>query len=82
MTVKQMTFYIKDGDNEPYKVVFKKEKNVVKVSCNCPAASYGLHCKHRMNLLMGSKKDIIDGDLEYMPTFINWISDVEIQTVP
>ncbi|MBS9781602.1 MAG: SWIM zinc finger family protein [Gammaproteobacteria bacterium] len=82
MTMNQITFYVKDGDNEPYKVTFSKKSNIVEVSCSCPAASYGLHCKHRLNLLMGSKKDIIDGDLEYIAEFVDWISNLEIQTVP
>ncbi len=81
MVINQITFYVKDGD-ESHEVVFTRKDNIVEVSCSCPAASYGLHCKHRLNLLMGSKKDIIDGDLEHIPAFVNWISNLEIQTVP
>ncbi|MFZ5738565.1 MAG: hypothetical protein ACOY6K_17010 [Pseudomonadota bacterium] len=40
-----------------YEVTAYREDGRVRMSCQCEAANNGLHCKHRVNLLLGTAKE-------------------------
>lgn len=42
---------------QDYEVVAFREDGAVRMSCECDAASNGMHCKHRINLLTGTPKE-------------------------
>ena len=69
-------FLVKGSAKEPYKVSFAESKShgekIYVAFCTCKAGEMGSVCKHRMNIFKGSKKNIIDGDLEKVELLADW----------
>ncbi|MEY9525103.1 hypothetical protein ACVI1J_004071 [Bradyrhizobium diazoefficiens] len=62
------------GDKD-YEVVAVREGSQVRMGCECDAASNGMHCKHRINLLVGTPKEqkLTSGNPADVETLRQWI---------
>lgn len=72
-------FSVKGSASEPYDVLVKKNGANLSAYCTCPAGSNGMHCKHRISILLGSSKDVVSGNSAEVDEVATWVagSDVE-----
>lgn len=72
-------FSVKGSAKEPYEVVFRLQGVNLSAYCNCPAGKRGLHCKHRIGILLGQSKGIIGDNSDRVSEVAGWVegSDVE-----
>ena len=54
----QYRFHVR-GSSGQYEVTFTKEGDQVMTSCTCQAGEHGLHCKHRIAIIMGDSSNIL-----------------------
>ena len=57
-----LRFEIQGSADEPYVVVIERQANNLRATCDCPAGTNGLHCKHRLRLFKGDSTGIVGGD--------------------
>lgn len=50
------------SSDEIYSVVFKNEKDLISLNCNCKAGLFDTLCKHRLCLIERDYKDVLDKD--------------------
>jgi hypothetical protein len=69
------------GDKD-YEVVAVREGDRVRMSCECEAADNGMHCKHRINLLVGTPKEqkLTSGNPTDVETLRRWIVGTPLET--
>lgn len=57
-------FFIQGSAANPYRVLFWREGNNVKSSCNCQAGKNGLACKHRLGLIDGDITNLVSSSAD------------------
>lgn len=72
-------FRVKGSSTEPYKVVIQLEGQNLTARCDCAAGKNGMHCKHRYNILSGSKKDIVSGNEDEVKEAASWLSGTDVE---
>lgn len=69
------------GDKD-YEVVAVRDGDRVRMSCECEAADNGMHCKHRLNLLVGTPKEqkLTSGNPADVVVLREWIVGTPLET--
>jgi uncharacterized Zn finger protein len=78
--MEQLVFHVQGSSPEPYKVVFTRRINTnLTAHCSCPAGENGLYCKHRLEIIDGNKKAVLNPNLDDIKTLQSWLigSDIE-----
>lgn len=58
----KLTFRVRSSSgNGLYLVEASKVGENLRLTCTCEAGDHGMHCKHRINLLLGDLTDLVDG---------------------
>lgn len=72
-------FEVKGSASEPYQVLIKKDDSNLSAFCTCPAGKNGMHCKHRISILLGISKGIVSDNISDVTEVASWVpgSDVE-----
>lgn len=75
----EVVFLVQGSQPDPYKVTFSKNGDNLRGLCNCKAATNGMACKHRLDILTGDKKATATLDQENVKLVQKWLkgSDVE-----
>jgi uncharacterized Zn finger protein len=76
----QKIFLVQGSSPEPYKVVFTRRSNInLSAYCSCPAGENGLYCKHRLEILAGNTRAVLNPNSDDITTVRSWLigSDVE-----
>jgi len=76
--MQKLLFLIQGSASEPYQVEFQFENGQLTGLCSCPAGSIGKHCKHRINLLTGSTKNIVEG-MEQVETLLQLLGGTKLE---
>ncbi|SHG17377.1 hypothetical protein SAMN05443549_102305 [Flavobacterium fluvii] len=71
---------IKSSSSEGiYNVVFKIDKDLISINCNCQAGIMKTLCKHRLDLINGDVSAILDeADISKLTEFLNLIEKSKI----
>jgi len=78
--MKKVSFEVQGSAPEPYTVTFiKRTENNLSAYCSCPAGENGLHCKHRINILMGETKGIVSDNLGDVSIVQAWVPGTDIE---
>ncbi len=72
-------FRVKGSAEEPYTIVFRRQGVSLNGYCNCPAGKKGQMCKHRINILKGSDKGVVDPDPVAIGEVVSWLSGSDIE---
>ncbi len=80
MKTLEIEFTVQGSSPEPYNVTFTKKGDKLSAFCTCPAGVYGLHCKHRINILSGITKGIVSKNLNDVETIKKWLTNTEVET--
>ena len=73
-------FLVQGSAAEPYKVTFsKRTEGNLTAHCTCPAGKVGMHCKHRMNILLGDVTDIVSKNEETAHNVYEWYRDSDVE---
>ena len=60
--MKEISYQIQGSASEPYRIKISLDGSNLKCICNCPAGSFGTHCKHWMSIFDDKKQDYINLD--------------------
>lgn len=71
--MEQLSFLVAGSAPEPYEVTFIRTSAGMKATCTCLAAAAGTHCKHRVDILLGTSKSISSGNAHDMATAQAWL---------
>lgn len=72
-------FLVKGSASDPYRVVFNKDGRNLSAYCTCPAEENGLYCKHRINILRGSTKNIVSGNPADVTDVVTWLGGTDVE---
>jgi hypothetical protein len=78
--MKPLKFEVQGRAEFPYEVVARRKGDNLTMTCDCSAADYGRHCKHRLNLLTGDVTNLVSGnekDVEKLAEMVKG-TDVEL----
>lgn len=69
------------GDRD-YEVRAIREGERVRMTCECDAARNGLHCKHRVNLLVGTPKEqkLTSGNPADVKLLRDWVAGTPLES--
>ena len=70
---KEIIFLVQGSNPEPYRVKFLKNDTFLAVYCTCPAGKNGMHCKHRINILMGLTDAIVSDNASEVKSIQKWL---------
>lgn len=57
-----LEFAVQGSASEPYQVRFFRGPSHVSFSCTCQAGTSGLHCKHRLSLIVGEDSNLVSNN--------------------
>ena len=75
----QIQFLVQGSGAEPYEVTFVKTGSEFSARCTCQAGQNELHCKHRVNILEGSLKNIVSENVSDVAKVQSWLPGSSIQ---
>lgn len=67
MSGRIINFYVQGSQPHPYSLSARREGDGFIFTCSCPAGEVGQICKHRLSLLAGDTRAVVEpvaGDLE------------------
>ena len=65
MTYPVLDFQVPSSSTgEVYEVVLSRTDNNLTMTCTCPAGTKGMHCKHRLSILLCDFSDVESGDTD------------------
>jgi uncharacterized Zn finger protein len=71
-------FLVQGSSSDPYKVTIELSGTNLTALCNCPAGKNGMYCKHRFNILSGSKKNIVSGNEDEIREVVSWLPGTDV----
>lgn len=76
----EITFLVQGSAADPYEVRFVNRGNGnLSAYCTCMAGQKGTFCKHRINILKGETRGIVESNLEDVKTVASWLPDTDIE---
>lgn len=79
MASESIQFLVQGSAAEPYEVTFVKTGQEFSARCTCRAGLNGVLCKHRLNILEGSQKDIVSDNVSDVAKVQSWLPGSSIQ---
>lgn len=67
------------GSTGQYEVTFTREGDQLTTKCTCQAGEYGLHCKHRIAIIMGDTSNILSGNENQVKEIKELIKDTDVE---
>lgn len=77
----KIEFQVQGSASEPYNVVFEKHGDALLAYCTCPAGEFGTYCKHRFQILNGSKKGIVSSNESQVQEVVGWFKGSRLEEV-
>jgi hypothetical protein len=76
----KVSFLVQGSAAEPYEVIFKlRDDKNLSAYYTCQAGSKGTHCKHRINILRGETRGIVEGDLNDVKKVLSWLPGTDVE---
>ena len=76
--MEELTIQVKGSSADPYETTFIKDGSSLTALCTCPAGSFGNFCKHRIAILDGDAKAVLDDDVKKVPTVVEWLAGTDV----
>ncbi len=76
--IETLIFNVQGSAKEPYSVKFQRHAGRVAASCTCPAGIFQDLCKHRLQILNGTCKDIVSSNAAEAVQIPAWIVGTEV----
>ena len=76
--VDELTIMVKGSSADPYETTFIKDASSLTALCTCPAGSFGNFCKHRIAVLEGDARAVLDEDAKKVPTVVEWMAGTDV----
>ena len=78
--MKEVEFLVQGSAADPYVVRFVlRGKGNLSAYCTCQAAEKGIHCKHRIEILRGSRRLIVSGNDQDVDTIRQWMRGTDVE---
>ena len=75
----ELQFEVQGSAAEPYEVVIKRrDEQNLSAYCSCPAGQNGMHCKHRIGILIGKPKGVVGDRADDLKTIETWVDGSDI----
>ena len=76
----ELKFEVKGSAAEPYEVdVIRRDEKKLSAYCSCPAGQNGMHCKHRIGILVGKPKGVVGDRTDDLETVRTWVTGSDIE---
>lgn len=69
----ELRFQVQGSSSEPYLVIVSASPGRLIARCTCAAALSGTHCKHRLEILLGTSTAILSGNAHEMAQVAEWL---------
>lgn len=76
----QLTILVNGSSKDPYELTFIKDGSSLTAICTCPAGTFGNLCKHRVAILDGDAKAVLDEDADKVPKVVEWLPGTDVET--
>ena len=80
-TTECIRFLVQGSTPEPHEVTFVKSGGEISANCTCQTAQNGISCKHRLNILEGSQKNIVSDNVSDVVEVLKWLPGTSIHQV-
>jgi len=77
----EILFLVQGSEQEPYEVTFQKQGDSLTADCTCQATINGMHCKHRLNILMGETANIVSDNKREVEVVLTWLKGTELESL-
>jgi hypothetical protein len=78
--MERIDFSVQGSSSEPYRVSLIRDEGATLMVCTCEAGINGMHCKHRVRILLGSSEDVIDPITDDIKAAAIWIKGTPIES--
>ena len=77
----EIIFLVQGSAADPYEVRFVNRGNGnLSAYCTCKAGQKGSYCKHRINILKGETRGIVEGSLDSVEMVVSWLPGTDVET--
>jgi hypothetical protein len=80
-SLEEIIFLVQGSEREPYRVSFKRQGGSLAADCTCQAALNGLHCKHRLNILVGETANVVSDNENDVAVVRSWLKGTELESL-
>ena len=80
MVTMEINFLVQGSAKDPYEVTFIKDGDNLAALCTCPAGKMGQYCKHRINILGGSIKNVVSENVDDVKVVESWLPGTDVET--
>lgn len=77
--MKPLKFMISGSSTFPYEVVARRKGDNLTMTCECTAAEFGRHCKHRLNLLVGDLTNLESGNEKDVEKLAEMVKGTDVE---
>jgi len=77
--VEQLTIHVKGSSPDPYELTFIKDGASLTALCTCPAGTFGNVCKHRVLVLGGDARAVVEDDAAKVATVVEWLVGTDVE---
>ena len=77
--MKELVFLVQGREEAPYTVRFMKTDFGVSASCTCKAASNGMSCKHRLEIMCGNDPGVVTDNRKDIRIVKQWFDGSSLQ---
>jgi len=78
--MEELTLQVKGSSSDPYELTFIKDGDSLTALCNCPAGTFGNHCKHRIAILDGDNSAVIADDVVKTGIVVEWLVGTDVES--
>ena len=78
--MEELTMQVKGSSKDPYEVTFIKDGDSLTALCDCPAGTFGNLCKHRVAILDGDSRAVVDKDKQKTDTVVGWLAGTDVES--
>ena len=79
--MKEISYQVQGSAKEPYNTVISINNSKIKCLCDCPAGSFGSHCKHWMSVFEGKKQKYINLNEELIKEIQSWLPGSDLEEI-
>ena len=79
--MKKITYQVQGSSPEPYNITIKLDGINLSFDCDCPAGTYGSHCKHWMGVFEGKKQEYINLNENQIEEIQSWLSGSDLEEI-
>lgn len=78
--MEQLVIHVKGSSPDPYEMTFIKDGASLTALCTCPAGTFGNLCKHRVAIIDGDAKAVVEEDAGRVSQVVEWLSGTDVES--